>query len=221
MAKYIFIPIMTPEMASIATKWNNERVAAGKGAYGILSVTDTGIAKSLRRTFGGGQLSGVAAGDTVWVLAHGISTPTSGGALAIGNKRGGQLQNDFVGGAKVVGGQWKIYRVDELAAVIEKEGLVKTFVDLRLFACEAGLPATHNGNPLQPFAQRLKNALVGRGYANVVVTGFLGDLVAGYSQYYAPGTIIVSSAAVAGSGLGIKVAGQTYRQRAKNHMVQF
>jgi hypothetical protein len=219
MAKYIYIPIMTPEMASIANKWNNERVAAGKAAYGILSVNDSGIAKSLRRTFGGGELSGVAAGDTVWVLSHGLTA--GGGAVVVGNKRGGQLQNNFAGGPTVVGGQMKSYQADQLAAMLEKEGLVKTFVDLRLFACEAGLPATYQGNPLLPFAQRLKNALVGRGYANVVVTGFLGDLVAGYSQYYAPGTIIVGAAAVAGTGLGIRVAGEAYRQRAKNHMLQF
>lgn len=221
MAKYIYIPIMTPEMASIANKWNLERVQAGKNAYQILSVDDQGIAKALRRKFGGGELNVVAADDTIWLLSHGISTPTSGGALAVGNERGGQLQQTFIGGQTVVGGHYKFYRVDQLARAIEREGLTKAFVDLRLFCCCAGAPAMHNGNPVQPFAQRLKNSLVARGYAGIVVTGFLGDLVAGYSEFFAPGTTYADQNAVAGCGLGIKVANEVYVQDAKNHMVRF
>lgn len=222
MTTYIYIPIMTPEMASIANQWNTERMAAKQSAYPILSVNDTGIAKSLRRKFGGGELSGVAATDTIWLLSHGISTPTSGGALAIGNKRGGQLQQGFIGGQTVEGGRYKLYRVDELARALEREGLTKDFVDLRLYCCGAGLDATdRGGNPVQPFAQRLKSSLAGRGYASVVVTGYLGDLVAGYSEFYAPGTLYANADAVAGVGLGIKVAGETYRQDASRHVRQF
>ena len=221
MTTYIYIPIMTPEMATIANQWNQSRVTRNKQPYPIITVSDKGFRKSLRRRFGGGELADVDAGDKIYLLSHGLSTATSGGALAIGNKRGGQLQNGFVGGIQVVGGDMKMYRVDELARAIDKEGLTKNFRDLRVFCCNAGRDASHQGNAVQPFAQRLKSALVVRGYHNIIVTGYLGDLVASYSEFFAPGTTFVSGDAVAGIGLGVKIDGEAYVQDAKSHTVQF
>ena len=221
MTTYIYIPILTAEMASIANKWNTDRSKVGHAPYPILSVGDTGVSKALRRKFGSGRLDGVAATDTIWLLSHGIATRTSGGALVIGNMRGGRYQQTMSGIPEPVGGENKLYQVGQLARAIEKEGLTKDFVDLRLYCCGAGLDATNGGRAVQPFAQRLKASLTGRGYAAVIVTGFLGDLVAGYSEFYAPGTMSLYRTKPAGLGLGVKVTGETYAQNALNHQRQF
>ena len=223
MASYIYIPIMTGEMAAMATDWNNGRVQLGKAPYQILGADSSGIGKALRRQFGGGYLRNVTAADKVYILAHGIKTPTSGGALVIGVKRGAQYVADGASltGYSVQGGAWKYYPAGELAKHLEKEGLPKTFVDLRLFCCSAGLAATHQGNPVAPYAQRLKNALVARGYNAIVVTGYRGDLNCQYNQYCAPGTIVAMGDAIQGRGKGVKLPGDTYCSRAKNGRVQF
>lgn len=221
MATYIFVPVMTPEMASIANTWNNDRTKVGKGAYPIIAGDDSGLSKALRRKFGTGKLSTVQAGDKLWVLSHGISATDGDGAVVIGNKRGGVLKSAFIGGLTVEGGTYKLYHVDRLARAIDKEGLTKNFVDLRLYCCNAGLGATYKGRQLQPFAERLKQALVGRGYNQVVVKGFRGSLIAGYSEFYAPNTIVVGQEAVTGIGLGIQVPGETYAQDAYLHVQDF
>ncbi len=182
-------------------------------------MNDTGISKALRRKFGGGTLSAVAATDTIWLLSHSISTSTSGGALVIGNKRGGQFRDGGFG-PTVVGGVHKLYRVDQLPRAIEKEGLIKDFLDLRPYCCGAGLDATNNGQAVRPFAQRLKPSLTGRGYTDVVVTGFLGNLVAGYSEFVAPGTLVLGADAVAGVGWASRCrASPTRRTRSTTRAV--
>ena len=223
MASYIYIPIMTGEMAAMAADWNNGRLQLQKAAYPILGADSSGIGKALRRKFGGGYLSNVNAGDKVYVLAHGIKTPTSGGALAIGVKRGGQYVQDGTSltGYTVQGGAWKTYPAIQLARHLEKEGLPQDFVDLRLFCCSAGLGATHNGNPVAPYAQRLKAALTARGYNSIIVTGYSGDLCCQYGAYFAPGTLVALGSAKQGTGKGVKLPGDTYVSRAKNARVQF
>ncbi|MBS0339984.1 MAG: hypothetical protein JSS56_05625 [Proteobacteria bacterium] len=221
MTTYIYIPVLTPEMASIAKKWNLTRIAQGKAAYPIIQVGDSGSSKALRREFGGGKLGGVASTDRLYVLSHGVALSSGGGAVMIGNDRGGELK--YVGlSLQVVGGTPKNYLVDELSRAIEREGLTKSFVDLRLYCCCVGVSVQNpGGRPLQPYAQRLKASLVGRGYNNVIVTGYLGDVVAEYSEYFAPGAKEATASTLRGVGLGVKMTGDTYAQRAKDHSVRF
>jgi hypothetical protein len=99
-----------------------------------------------------------------------------------------------------------MYPATQLARHLEKEGLPHNFVDLRLFCCSAGLGATHNGNPVAPYAQRLKAALTARGYNSIMVTGYSGDLCCQYGAYFAPGTIVALGSAKQGTGKGVKFA---------------
>jgi hypothetical protein len=221
MASYIYIPIMTGEMAAMAVDWNNGRLQLGKAPYQILGADSSGIGKALRRQFGGGYLRNVTAADKVYILAHGIKNQQDSGALTIGVKRGAQYVPDGTSltGYSVQGGAWKFYPADELARHLEKEGLPKTFVDLRLFCCSAGLKTTDQGNPVAPYAQRLKAALTARGYNAIVVTGYRGDLRCQYGAYFAPGTIVALRSE--GTRKGVKLPGDTYCSRAKNARVQF
>ncbi|MBW0000054.1 MAG: hypothetical protein JO015_13215 [Verrucomicrobia bacterium] len=223
MASYIYIPIMTGEMAAMATDWNNGRTRLGKAPYQILGADSSGIGKALRRQFGGGYLSNVTAADKVYILAHGVKAQLNDGALSIGVQRGAQYVPDgnSLTGYSAQGGAWKYYSAIELARHLEKEGLPKTFVDLRLFCCSAGLTATFQGNPVAPYAQRLKAALTARGYNAIVVTGYRGDLNCQYNHYCAPGTIVAMGSAIQGRGKGVKLPGDTYCSRAKNGRVQF
>jgi hypothetical protein len=220
MTTYIYIPIMTPEMATIAKTWNTGRVTHGEAPHPIIAVDDKGMSKSLRRTFGEGKLQNVLATDTVYLLSHGI-TARNGGAAIIGNDRGGRLVQGL--GLSVVDGTAKTYTETQLSRSIKKEGLTTSFVDLRLFCCGAGLPVgLAAGRVVRPYAERLKNVMLGEGFSKIVVTGFLGNLIAGYSEFYAPGTNFLNrDTPVAGIGLGIQVPGETYAQRAESHQRTF
>ena len=101
------------------------------------------------------------------------------------------------------------YPATQLARHLEKEGLPQNFVDLRLFCCSAGLGTTHNGNPVAPYAQRLKAALTALGYNSIIVTGYSGDLCCQYGAYFAPGTLVALGSAKQGTGKGVKLPGDT------------
>jgi hypothetical protein len=174
MTTWIHLPVDTPEMRGIAETWNRERVAKGKPAYTITGAADEGLAKGWRRLTGQGALRGVAAADKLYILAHGYSAVNDGPALRIGAARGAEVNNAFLNDYD--GGRNKLHTPQTLARHIEKEGLLKAFVDLRLFACHAGRDI--NATTLS-FGAQLKNALVGRGYAAVMVTAYLGAVSAG------------------------------------------
>jgi hypothetical protein len=222
MASYIYIPIMSPEMAALAADWNNGRLQRQKAPYPILGAESSGVGKDLRRKFGGEFLSNVNAGDKVYILAHGIKTRTSGGALWIGVKRGAQYVQSgrSLTGYTVEGGAWKRYPADQLASHLDKEGLRHDFVDLRLFCCSAGLEA-NDGDSVAPYAERLKAALTARGYNSIIVTGYTGDLCCQYGAYFIPHTISADSSTKQGTGKGVRLPGDSYVSRAKNARVQF
>lgn len=220
MATYIYVPVATPEMRHVVKQWNDGRAAQGKSPYIVIYNDTSGLGKAIRRSVGRGVLRDLVAGDKIYVLTHGLSTADSGGALVIGNKRGGELQNKFVGGLQVVGGVHKLYTDANFARHIEEEGLSKSFVDLRLFACCAGLGATHKGNVLAPYAQRLRNSLYNRGYQQIRVTGYLGDL-SPYADYFKPGTNFLDNNSMAGKGPTVRVDGEYAPMNFKDHAVTF
>ena len=221
MATFIYCPVMTAEMVHYANRWNNDRTAKGKPAYGVIGAADSGNIKALRHLLTGGKLSSVADDDKVYVLAHGIRN-AGDGAVVIGARRGEYVQSGAsLTGYTVQGGTMKMYHPAEFAEHLEKEGLSKGFVDLRLFCCGSGLDAQSQiHGPLDPYAQRLRQAMVQRGYNSVVVTGYLGDLSHEHIHRFAPGTSFADPDQSQGKHKGVLIAG-TYKSRAKNHRVRF
>jgi hypothetical protein len=172
---YIYLPVDTPEIRSLATAWNNGRTAKGKQAYVVLGSAQTGYAKWKRRQGGNRLLSVVQDTDKLYILAHGYSAVAGGPALSIGAARGAVLTDaltDTWGG-----GVDKLYSPQSLAQHIAEEGLVKTFMDLRLFACHTGQAAQGSTS----FGAQFKRALVAQGYGSVVVTVYLGAVAPKYS----------------------------------------
>ena len=81
---------------------------------------------------------------------------TSGGAVRIGEQAAGAISRERPpGGMQVIGGVQKSYTDASFARHLDKEGLTKAFVDLRLFCCFApGRPCGTRGTPwrLTPLA---------------------------------------------------------------------
>jgi hypothetical protein len=181
MAGYIFIPVPTPEMLEFAQDWDAGRLAKGKQPYTVLrNHFDSGPGKGLARGLGYGVLRNVTSGDKLYILAHGHSL----GSTAIGVRRGAK-KVIVLAKPSWTGGTMKQYGPDELAAVLEKEGLVKSFVDLRVFACgSANVPAAPGVTA--SFAQGLRDAMRALGYNSVRVTGYEGALRTSYAQQHDP-----------------------------------
>lgn len=221
MATYIYCPVMTDEMVFYANRWKSDRTSRNKPAYGVIGASDSGKRKALRHLLTSGKLSSVADDDKVYVLAHGIRN-VGDGAVVIGARRGDWVQSgQSLTGYTVQGGAMKMYYPGEFAEHLEKEGLSKGFVDLRLFCCGSGLVAeSQKYGDLDPYAQRLRGAMVQRGYNNVAVTGYLGDLSHEHIPRFAPGSYEARDEYGEGTHKGVQIAG-SYKSRAKNHRVRF
>jgi hypothetical protein len=223
MPTFIYCPVLTGEMAAIANSWNAGRVAQGKTPYLVLGAADAGAGKGLRRLFVGGALSSVSAGDKLYILAHGIRS-IGDGAVVVGATRGNYVEGRSLTGFVVEGGDSKQYGPKHLASHLEEEGLTKAIVDLRLFCCGSGLAATHNNTAVAPYAARLKAALVGLGYASIMVTGYLGDLDAAREVRFRPGTKDISydrDKKEMGKGKGVSLPGGGYPTMASQNRVKF
>jgi hypothetical protein len=189
MAGYIFIPVPTPEMIEFAQSWaagRNAKLAnnANKQPYQVLCNDNGG--KGYRRQNGLGVLRKLATADKLYILAHGHSL----GSVAIGAARGAKRRQQPSGKVEWVGGKLKKYSADELAKLLEDEGLGKTFIDLRVYACGSAIaptpPGQHPGTTVA-FADGLKNAMKARGYNSISVTGYEGALESGYSERHEKG----------------------------------
>jgi hypothetical protein len=225
MATYIYCPVMTGEMIAVANTWNNGRVARGKAPYQVIGASDSGAGKMLRRAFLGGKLDQVQDNDKLYVLAHGYQSKEAHGALVIGAQRG-----DYVASGRSLTGYAvqaapgvgpKLYRAVTFAKHLEDEGLSKGFIDLRLFCCGSGLDGKQNGVNYAPYASRLKAAMVARGYTQIMVAGYLGDLGADHMPRFAPGTSYADPANAIKTGKGVTLPGDTYGSPASQHRVRF
>ena len=78
----------------------------------------------------------------------------------------------------------------------------------------------HKGNALAPYASRLKNAMVHRGYSHIVVTGYLGSLKVN-GRYFEPGSRMMTDSTQAGEGPNVQVAGEPCPMNFKAHKVVF
>ena len=149
MTTWIYLPVPTQEMRDFAS-------GLQLGAqYTLSNYFVSGKGKAITRFFGG-CLDGVSPWDTLLLICHGAT----GGSRFTGATRGDGLL--------------KKYSPEELATVIRKEGLTKSFIDLKLLVCGGGLrPAKGTDDP---FAERTCAALKADGYSQIRVTGYLGDV---------------------------------------------
>lgn len=174
MPGYIYLPVPTQEMLDFARDWTEGQRAKGKTPYTVVhNRYVSGLMKGLMRHTGHGVLRNIAATDKLYILAHGAAT----GSKRIGGWRGMHFDagtNDWEGGTL------KGYTADQMARALEGEGLIKSFVDLRVFACGSGLVPPPKSGETQSFAERLRTALRGRGYNHVAVTGYLGSVKPAY-----------------------------------------
>ena len=147
MTTWIYLPVPTQEMRDFASG-----LQLG-GQFTLSNHFVSGKGKAISRFFGG-CLDGVSPWDTLLLICHGAT----GGSRFTGAQRADGL---------------KKYSPEELAAVIRKEGLTKSFIDLKLLVCGGGLRTVKGDDP---FAQRTCEALKGDGYSQIRVTGYLGDV---------------------------------------------
>lgn len=197
MAGYIYLPVATAEMKEFARDWQDGQRRKGKVPYAILHNYESGWRKGFLRAIGRGVLRNVLASDKLYIVAHGAAL----GSRFIGSERGAVKKgNDWVGGT------FKKYSPDQLATVLKNEGLRTDFIDLRVFACGSAL-VPQGVNATVSFAQGLKNALVGLGYAHLQVTGYQGAVKASYALRQVPGHF---GQLTAGEHKGVEIGGHIY-----------
>jgi hypothetical protein len=205
MAGYIYLPVATQEMVGFAKDWQAGQKARGFVPYEILKNYEAGWRKGFVRGVGRGVLRNLSAQDKLFVLCHGKAR----GSNQIGVARGAKLEIK-AGVGEWEGGRMKAYDPTQLALVTQKEGLLKSFVDLRLFICGSAVTPAGQG---QSFAQRYAVAMGILEYAHLRVTGYLGSVRSDYAQRNL------------GTGLtpethkGVEINGSV--QRAANHTLVF
>jgi hypothetical protein len=197
MTEYLYLPVQDPSLVEIVLDINRERQSASdkiKQAHPnlvgdrypqieVISFDDKGSYRALRHFLFGKALRDLAPTDTLYLVSHGsmqavlksangaIKTVEDGNAIW------------FVPGAEKVGGDRrdhtkKHYEPKDLARHLRAEGLPKTFVDLHLFCCQAGL-----GNQLGwTFGDRFKGEMRALGYGAIKVTAYLGNVKGSFAE---------------------------------------
>ncbi|SMC22859.1 hypothetical protein SAMN02745857_01492 [Andreprevotia lacus DSM 23236] len=184
MRRYIYLPVYTAEMRDFAAPIARYMTKTYGGVCTTLSnAFESGWGKGLTRKLGGGCLSGLGATDILYVVCHGAG---EAGSYSIGATR--------------TGGGMKAYRMPDLAANLEAEGLSKAFKHLHMMTCGSGLmnksvilgqytsnervgrdPSLGAGRTApNSIARQLCDAMKERGYAGIEVTGYLGDISVGH-----------------------------------------
>lgn len=167
MPGYIFLPVPTQEMLEAAEDFKQSQTANAKTPYTILHNYESGWRKGFMRGIGLGVLRNVAAQDKLYLVCHGAGM----GSRFTGADRG----------AKKVGRHWeggtlKKYDPKQIAKVIKDEGLITSFVQLRVYICGSGLVPP---KAQQSFAQDLAMELGTLGYSHIRVIGYLGAVKTG------------------------------------------
>jgi len=161
---YLYLPVGTPEMMEFASDWNADQRKRGEIEHTIITNESKGFVKAVRRMTGGGMLKMIGNTDTVFVITHGKAQ----GSKEIGAGRGAVKK-----GLEWDGGVLKKWTAEEFAKHLEKEGLSKDHLDLRIFACGSGLKPADGK---MPFAQALYESLKKKGHTRIAVTGYLGSV---------------------------------------------
>jgi hypothetical protein len=77
-------------------------------------------------------------------------------------------------------GRYKTYSPEEMAALLEKEGLTKAISRVNVFSCGSGLASIQ----IPAWAQRLKEQMIRIGFLEVAVGGYTTDLYPSYTFRY-------------------------------------
>lgn len=205
----------------MATDWQNgqkEKKDKNKTAYTVpvpytvLYNYEAGWRKGFMRKIGLGVLRNVVANDRLYVLAHGGPQ----GSRHIAAARGAR-QVCEMGVFHWEGGVTKSYDPEQLAAVIEAEGLLKSFVDLRIFACGSALvPAPVDNEKTRSFAENLLFAMRDLGYHLIQVTGYQGSVRSAYAPRSVKGNALELTSEM---HKGVEVGARIYS--ASDFMVVF
>lgn len=177
MPQYVFLPVPTKEMKSLADSLVKTCQPTAQLVV-VRNYFDSGIGKGFLRRIGQGCLTGVTATSTLYVFLHGAGEANSS---KIGARRGATLDHDR--GMEVwKGGTLKAYTMDRIADVLQGEGLPTDFVNLHLLTCGSGLRGNKGNATDAPLAERLHAILRQRGFASVTVTGYTGDVLVNVSR---------------------------------------
>ena len=210
MAGYIWLPVHTDflpaniqvgslGLKSMAAQWNSGRLAKNKTTYTILNNPfESGPSKGIYRGVFGGCLGSLTAGDKLYILLHGISSPGKTIASHLGATRSSALG--------------KSYTPAGLAMLMKKEELHKDFVNISLYACDSGVGGGDS------FACRLKEALKHIGYSHIRVTGYLGEVSTSYVHRYADSTQYTFTS---DKCKGLTIPAKGFSERASNSKVTF
>lgn len=176
MKSYVFVPVPTIELNARALDLVNTCKPTAPNIRVLKNFWNEGRLKGVSRALGG-CLKHVGSADVVYLLAHGAGESNS---THIGNRRHVQKGGDWT-----IDGTLKSYDMTQLASVLEKEGLRKNFRDLHMLTCGSGLQGSMNDPTDTPLAKRLQQAMYALGYADIVVTGYQGDVnVTGFSGWF-------------------------------------
>ncbi len=149
----------------IASAWSEEREKTGKGPYSIITNTSTGIVKAGKRMFGKGALKFVPSDERLYVMIHGDDTLAANSFTVSGTREDGEE---------------KVYQPKNLARHLDKEGLTKAITDIRLAVCNGGRPDDVGDS----FASIFKGWMAYRGFRNVTVYGYTGNVRAGRMELH-------------------------------------
>jgi len=185
MSNYIFLPVVSGDMLSLANII--QRFFAGNPAGPIVDILKnnyvSGWKKGAMRKLGKGCLRNLQSQDTLYIVSHGAGKP--------GSDSIGETRDD---------GALKKYTQEELAGVLKAEGLPSSFRNVHLLTCGSGL-MNKNTIDFSPkaakilgtnqvrdpklvkslrnrksVARQLCNAMKKNGYKNIQVTGYLGEI---------------------------------------------
>lgn len=177
MPQYVFLPVPTKEMKSMA----DQLVETCRPTAPLIVVRnffDSGAGKGMLRHLGLGCLKGVTAASTLYVLLHGRGEANSS---LIGAARGAKKK--YERGLPVwKGGVFKTYTMDRIADVLQGEGLPTDFVHLHLLTCGSGLRGNKGDATDAPLAERLHAIMHERGFVSLEVTGYTGDVLVNISR---------------------------------------
>lgn len=169
MTEYIFLPVPTAEMQDLAQSMLDARHGSPLPVPALLrNYFAEGAGKGIVRWLGKGCLRGVGGNDKLYLLLHGTGTP---GSRVVGANR----NHGIAGAAK----RYKHYTPVEIAELLEAEGLTKSFGDLVLLCCGAGLEGGDDPAYAKSFGERVYDAMLVAGYPNITVTAYQGNVKPG------------------------------------------
>ena len=154
MTRYVYIPFPSAEMDQMASAWEAGRRNENKEPPTFIRKR-TSLTKIFSPQQRRNQLGMIQPDDKLYVMAHGNRDAIS---------------------ANIDGG--KSYDPATLARKLEERGLPKNCKDVRIFACNSA------DGDADSFADRLKAQMQQRGYSEVQVCGYHGEVYPQYGKRY-------------------------------------